>query len=315
MNRISRSLRLLLTGLVGLVLGASWPGRESRWLPRARAGVAAPVADGKLRIIAFGAHPDDCEIQVGGTGALLAAQGHHVKFVSVTNGDIGHWREAGGPLALRRKAEVVKADALLGVTTEVLDLHDGELLPTLENRRTITRLIREWKADLVLSHRSNDYHPDHRNTGLLLQDSAFMVTVPFFVPDAPYLRRNPVFLFYTDRFQKPNLSQADIVVDIGSVVEKKIDALSVMESQFLEGGANGGPELIPSDPARLAERKKQVRDGFANRARGVANRFRAQLVDWYGKERGDKVAFAEAFEVSEYGRVPTKDELKKLFAF
>ena len=83
---------------------------------------------------------------------MWAAQGHHVKFVSVTNGDIGHWRDAGGPLARRRKAEVEagRRDARAS-TTEVLDIHDGELLPTLENRRTITRLIREWKADIVMA--------------------------------------------------------------------------------------------------------------------------------------------------------------------
>src|SRR6266550_8486283 len=97
---------------------------------------AAPPDDGKLRIICFGAHPDDCELAAGGVGALWAAQGHHVKFVSVTNGDIGHWREAGGPLARRRKAEVERVANLLGIATEVLDIHDGELLPTLENRRT-----------------------------------------------------------------------------------------------------------------------------------------------------------------------------------
>src|SRR4029077_8718541 len=99
---------------------------------------AAPPDDGKLRIICFGAHPDDCELQAGGVGALWAAQGHHVKFVSVTNGDIGHWRDAGGPLARRRSSEVNRADGMLGVTSEVLDVHDGELLPSLENRRMIT---------------------------------------------------------------------------------------------------------------------------------------------------------------------------------
>src|SRR3954467_2501299 len=77
--------------------------------------------DGKLRIICFGAHPDDCELQAGGVGALWAAQGHHVKYVSVTNGDIGHWREAGGPLALRRRKEVEEASRILGTTVEVLD--------------------------------------------------------------------------------------------------------------------------------------------------------------------------------------------------
>src|SRR5580700_9291384 len=118
-----------------------------------------PPDDGMLRVICFGAHPDDCELAAGGTGAMWAARGHHVKFVSVTNGDIGHWREAGGPLALRRKAEVERADEILGVTSEVLDIHDGELLPTLENRRAITRLIREWNADIVMGPRPNDYHP------------------------------------------------------------------------------------------------------------------------------------------------------------
>src|SRR6478672_9468120 len=178
----------------------------------------ATAGEGKLRIICFGAHPDDCEIQAGGVATLWAAKGHHVKLVSVTNGDIGHWRDAGGPLAQRRKAEVQKADDLLRVTSEVLDIHDGELLPTLENRRTITRLIREWNADVVLSHRPNDYHPDHRYTGVLVQDAAYMVTVPFFGPEVPPLQKNPVFLFYSDTFQKPNPFQADIVVSIDSVI-------------------------------------------------------------------------------------------------
>src|ERR671930_2651379 len=105
---------------------------------------AGAQADGKLRIIAFGAHPDDNELRLAGTAAKWAALGHHVKFVAVTNGDIGHWREAGGPLARRRPAEVEAAAKILGITTQVLDLHDGELEPTLANRRTITRLIREW---------------------------------------------------------------------------------------------------------------------------------------------------------------------------
>src|SRR5437867_5419595 len=133
--------------------------------------------DGKLRIICFGAHPDDCELRAAGVAAKWAALGHHVKFVSVTNGDIGHWKMAGGPLANRRLAEVKKCAQILGIETQVLDIHDGELLPTLENRRTITRLVREWKADIVLSHRPNDYHPDIRNVGVLIQDAGYMVTV------------------------------------------------------------------------------------------------------------------------------------------
>src|SRR5438105_11200233 len=219
----------------------------------------------KLRIICFGAHPDDCEIQAGGVASMWAAKGHKVKFVSVTNGDIGHWRDAGGPLAQRRAAEVHEAARILGIVTEVLDIHDGELMPTLENRRTLTRLIREWQADIVMGPRPNDYHPDHRYTGVLVQDAAYMVTVPFFCPDIPYLKNNPVFLYYPDSFQKPNPFQPDIAVSIDQVVQKKLDALDALESQFYEGGANGSQDLVPTDPAKQQERHRQVRGGFERR--------------------------------------------------
>src|SRR3954465_7830842 len=101
------------------------------------------AADTPLRIICFGAHPDDCELQAGGTAALWAAKGHKVKFVSCTNGDIGHWREGGGPVAKPRLREDEQSAKILGIVVQILDIHDGELLPTVENRRTLTRLIRE----------------------------------------------------------------------------------------------------------------------------------------------------------------------------
>src|SRR5687767_11280937 len=276
---------------------------------------AAEGADRKLRIICFGAHPDDCELQIGGTGALWAAKGHKVKFVSVTNGDIGHWREAGGPLARRRFEEVQKAAQTLGVVTEVLDIHDGELLPTIENRRILTRLIREWKADLVISHRPNDYHPDHRYAGVLVQDAAYMVTVPFFCPDVPHMTNNPVFMYYPDRFQKPNPFAPDVVVDITPVIEKKLDALGAMPSQFYEGGANGHPGLMPKEAEAQKKRHAEVRNNFARRYQSIAERFRGQLGDWYGPDKAQGVKYAEAFELCEYGRQPDKKELRRLFPF
>ncbi|MBL8186877.1 MAG: PIG-L family deacetylase [Acidobacteria bacterium] len=272
-------------------------------------------AQRQLRIICFGAHPDDAEIGVSGTAALWAAKGHAVKLVAVTNGDIGHWNEAGGPLARRRKVEVERAAKILGTKVEVLDNHDGELLPTLENRKTITKLIREWKADIVISHRPNDYHPDHRYTGVLVQDAAYMVTVPNFAPDVPHLTNNPVFMYFSDRFEKPNPFQADVIVDVDSVMEKKLDGLLGMVSQFYEGGANGSQELMTTDPAKQKERWAVVRKRFVDRQKGVADKYRANLEEWYGKERGSKVQYAEAFEICEYGRRPDKAELKVLFPF
>src|SRR2546425_10870557 len=112
--------------VIAAVLEPAWPAEP------------APANNRPLRIICFGAHPDDCEIQAGGVAAMWAAKGHKVKFVSVTNGDIGHWREAGGPLALRGRSEVETAARIFGIPTEVLDIPYCELFPTGENRRTNT---------------------------------------------------------------------------------------------------------------------------------------------------------------------------------
>ena len=273
--------------------------------------------DGKLRIIVFGAHPDDAEYKAGGTGALWAKQGHHVKLVSVTNGDIGHWRMSGGALAKRRTAESKETCRRLGVTSQVLDIHDGELMPTLENRRTITRLIRQWKADIVIAHRPWDYHPDHRYVGVLVQDAAFMVTVPFFCPDVPPLKKNPVFLYSSDGFKKPYPFQADIAVSLDSVFKQKVDALMALESQHFEGGALGSAEKMAQVPsAEHPElRRAWLHKRWDRRQSNEANRFRAKLVELYGEERGQQIRYAEAFEICEYGRQPNAEEIKRLFPF
>lgn len=273
--------------------------------------------DGKLRIICFGAHPDDAEYKSGGSAALWAQMGHHVKLVSVTNGDIGHWSMAGGPLAQRRTAESGEVAKRLGVVSEVLDIHDGELMPTLENRREITRLIREWGADIVIAHRPWDYHPDHRYVGVLVQDAAFMVTVPYFLPSVPALKDNPVFLYSSDRFQKPYPFEADIAVDIGTVFEQKVDALTALVSQTFEGGALGSAEIMSEAPPESQPelRRQWLRDRWLERAGSEARRSRGALVKWYGEAHAEKVEHAEAFEICEYGRQPSDDEVRQLFPF
>src|SRR5712691_5239087 len=209
----------------------------------------------KIRVIAFGAHPDDCDIRAGGTAALFARMGHHVKFVAVTNGDAGHQSEGGGALAKRRRAEATESGRRLGVTYEVLDNHDGELLPTIPVREQIIRRIRQWNADVVLAPRPNDYHPDHRYTGVLVQDAAYMVVVPNICPDTPPLRKNPVFLYFEDGFQRPQPFRPDVAIAIDDVFTKKIDALDAHQSQFYEWlpWVDGRLDQVPKDPA---ERKK-----------------------------------------------------------
>lgn len=273
----------------------------------------APLAK-PLRIIVFGAHPDDCELAAGGTAARWVQQGYKVKFVSVTNGDIGHHEMAGAILARRRTAEVQKCAQILGVETEVLDIHDGELLPTLENRRTITRLIRQWQADVVVSHRPNDYHPDHRYTAILVQDAAFMVIVPSFCPDVPALRKNPVFLYSQDTFKKPNPFIPDVVVPIDDVIEQKVACVDALESQFYEWN----PWLfgyLNEVPTEKAARLEWTRGRVHRRNAATADRFRSELIALLGPEAGNNVRFAEAFEICEYGSQPSPAELKSIFPF
>ncbi|HEY0983918.1 PIG-L deacetylase family protein [Schlesneria sp.] len=297
---------VMLLGIVLCFVSASFGSERS-----------LPPEDGKLRIVVFGAHPDDAEFKTGGTAAKWAKSGHHVKLFSVTNGDIGHWQMAGGPLALRRAAESAAAAKKLGVTSQVLDIHDGELEPTLENRRLITRIIREWKADIVISHRPWDYHPDHRYVGILVQDAAFMVTVPFFCPDTPHLTKNPVFLYSSDGFQKPYPFRPDVAVAIDDVFSLKIDSLHELESQVYEGGASGSEEFVRSVPPAndVAGRKGWLKQRWHDRQTREADRYRDVLVQLYGEEKGKAVKYAETFELCEYGRKPTAAELKQLFPF
>ncbi len=262
-----------------------------------------------LRIMFIGAHPDDCDIKGGGTAALFVEMGYQVKFLSVTNGDAGHQSQGGGMLAKRRIAETKEVAKRLGVSYDVLDNHDGELLPTLEIRLQIIRKIREWKADVVIAPRSNDYHPDHRYTGVLVQDAAFMVGVPNVAPDVEPLRKNPVFLYFQDNFKKPNPFQPDIAVDITPVIDKKLAGFDARQSQFYEWlpWIGNYEEDVPKDPAKHKAYLLQKRVSKPNAE------VQKSLEKWYGAARAAKVLYAEAFEICEYGSQPTEAEIRVLF--
>ena len=274
------------------------------------ASVAALSAQGeKIRVIAFGAHPDDCDIRASGTAALFAQMGHAVKFVSVTNGDAGHQSMGGAALAERRLKEAKESARRLGIEYEVLNNHDGELLPTLEVRKEIIRQIRRWNADIVLAPRPNDYHPDHRYTGVLVQDAAYMVVVPDVTPDTPPLRKNPVFSYYEDHFQRPNPFRPDIAVIIDSVADKKTDALDSHVSQFYEWlpWVDGKLDQVPKDAVERKAWLKRTRLLPPNAA------VRASLVKWYGAEKGNAAKYYEAFEICEYGAQPNEARIRQLF--
>ncbi|MDF1574813.1 MAG: PIG-L family deacetylase [Bacteroidales bacterium] len=265
--------------------------------------------DQPLNVIVLGAHPDDCEGDAGGLALLYARMGHHVKFVSLTNGDAGHYAMGGGALAKVRMAEAAEAGKRLGVKEYVvMDNHDGELMPTLENRLKVIREIRKWNTDIVIGPRPNDYHPDHRYTSILMQDAAFMVIVPNVAPDVPPLEKNPVFLYAEDRFQKPNPFEADIAIDIDEVFEQKISGMAAHTSQYFDWlpWTSGTLDQIPEDEAaRLSYLAKR-------RTFSPGASTREALIKWYG-EKGKTVRHAEGFEICEYGKQPSQEELQRLF--
>lgn len=267
-----------------------------------------------LRILAIGAHQDDCEIKVGGTAALWTAAGHTVCLVSATNGATGHHEIGGIELVRRRTAEARAAAMLIGAQSLVLGMPNGELEPSLAYRRIMIGLIRDFKPDLILTHRPNDYHPDHRYTSQLVQDSAYVVTVPNNLPTSPALRHNPVIAYFADEFQKPQSFQPDIVVGIDAVLEKKVDMLHCHVSQMYEWlpfSAGREREVPKGDAERRAWMRKQRIQADARHAR----QYRKMLLKLYGRSKGAAFQYAEAFESCEYGAPMTQEKRRQLFPF
>ena len=262
----------------------------------------------QLRILIFGAHPDDCEWLAGGTMALYTHLGHQVMTVSLTNGDAGHNTMAGAPLARRRRDEAAAAAKTLGATSIVLDHHDGTLVPSLEVRLEVLQIMREFKPDLVISLRPWDYHPDHRYTGVVVQDAINMVIVGNLLPYVPKMSYIPVMVYTWDRFQKPYPFIPDVLVDVDAVYEQKMDALHCYTSQMYEWLDH--PET--DDPTeRRAWLKKKLEDEMTK----PVNLYRQKLIEIYGKEKGEQIHYAEAFEVCEYGAPLTPEARKRLFPF
>ena len=268
----------------------------------------------KLRILAFGAHPDDCDIIAGGTACLYRSLGHHVKFVSVTNGEAGHHQITGEELVTIRKAEAQAAAAIIGVDYDVLDYPDGRLEPTLAARWEIITIIRKFRPDLIFTHRPNDYHPDHRYTSQLVCDAAYMVTVPPVVPEVPALRENPVIMYFSDRFQRPYPFSADVVVDIEPVIDQVVEMLDCHRSQFYEWLAYNHQyeNELPDDDSG---RREWLGQRFRQRISWLAERFRSLLVETYGPKNGANAKWIEAFELCEYGTPLTDENQQRLFPF
>lgn len=268
----------------------------------------------QLRIMAIGAHPDDCEYMFGGTAALYRSLGHAVMFVSATNGNAGHQTLGRAELAAIRAGEARNVIALTGVEYVILNNDDGNLTDDLKTRDELIGVIRRFRPDVIITHRTNDYHTDHRHTGLLVQDASFLLGVPLVCPNVPCLRYTPVILSAYDTFKKPQEFVADIVVDIDSTLPQKAAMWDCHKSQFYDWLPWVERETDPvpaSEPDRLAWLEKKV----AGKDAAIARRLRDKLIERYGEARGSAVKHAEAYEISEYGASLPKEKIGEFFPF
>jgi LmbE family N-acetylglucosaminyl deacetylase len=268
----------------------------------------------KLRILVIGAHPDDCEIKAAGLAAKFSKMGHKVKFVSATNGDTGHYSMGGAQLAQRRSQETKKAGELIGIENEVLDIHNNGLEADISTREIFIRLIREFNPDIIITHRLNDYHPDHRRTAMLVQDSSYAIRIPNVCPLTPYMTHTPVILYMQDNFQKPTPFAPDVVIDIDDVIDTKTAMLDCHVSQVYEWlpWMDGYLDKIPDDPQ---ERIKWLKGNLKTRQGNIDGLVKDKLYELYGDEHAKNVKWVEAFEISEYGAKLPKDKIPHYFPF
>ncbi len=267
-----------------------------------------------LRILVFGAHPDDCDLRAGGTACLYARLGHHVRFVSLTNGDAGHHEIGGAPLAWRRRQEAQAAARCLGIDYVVLDHHDAELMPSLEVRAEVVAMIREMSPDLVMAPRLWDYHPDHRATAQVVMDAMYLATVPNYVSAVRHLDAMPVAVSVWDGFQRPYPFRADVVVDITEALDCKLEALHCHTSQVYEWLPYNAGKLA-AVPAEDDARKTWLREQQMGRAARLLEAYHGEIVERYGAERASRIKAVEVFEVSEYGTPLTPLARDRLFPF
>jgi len=267
-----------------------------------------------LRLLILGAHPDDAEFHAGGLASIYRTLGHTVRFVSVTNGDAGHHEISGKALAERRRAEAKAAAEIIGADCDVWQHADGWLEPTLDLRWQVIAELRRFAPDLVLTHRTDDYHPDHRAVGHAVRDASYLVTVPAIVPEIPALRRDPVVAYLPDRFTRPNPLRGDVVLDVGEQLDTIVAMLVCHVSQVFEWlPYNLG--ILDQVPASERERRAWLGGWYRDYLRPQANRYRQELTAAYGPTRGAAIEYAEVFEISEYAAPLDEAARRRLFPF
>lgn len=281
-----------------------------------------------MKILMIGAHQDDNEFRCGGLAYKYVKAGHEVRFLSMCNGCGGHHIMTPEETSRVRYGESQTVAKLLGITYDVWDIDDCTLVADLETRRKLIRYIREFSPDIIIAHRPNDYHADHRASGQLVQDASYILTVPHECPDVPAMRYMPIIVYNEDSFKNPPF-KADIVIDVDDAVDVKLKIADINVSQVYEWLPYTYGETVPEDKEErfkwlkgmeitadtTDEEVMNAKRGYAVRYAKTAARFRKELIEKYGEEKGAKVRYAEAYELCEYGTQITKEQLKEYFPF
>jgi len=261
----------------------------------------------KLNVIVIAAHPDEPEEYTGGTAALFAELGHRVKFLTMTNGDIGHYDYKGKELAERRRGEALRAAERLGVEAYTIwDISDGWLVPSPEHRDEVIREIRSWEADVVITfHGHGGGHFDNRNAGRIVREAAEYVA-----SGAASFGKQPLFLLMPD-FTTRAIYKPDIAVDITGVLEKKLLGCDAHASQFYELAA-WQKNIIHLVPDGWEKRRAFILT-YWSAFFDVSEEMRPALAKWYGEDKAVDIAYAEPFEIAPYNdRIPSDEELRAL---
>ena len=278
----------------------------------------------------IGAHQDDNEFRCGGITSKYKKLGHDVRFLCFTKGNAGHHILSDEEAVAVRAKESAAVAEFLGIKYDVWDYADCTVVADLETRNRLIRYIREYSPDVIITHRTIDYHPDHRAVALVVQDATYPLVVPHVCPEAPAMRQMPVVMYYEDRFKNPEF-ECDVVVDVDDEIDVKLKIADLNVSQVYEWlpYTHGEENEVPEGKEERFEWLKGMNitsettdeevmaasRGYSVRYAKVAARFRKELIKKYGEEKGSKVRYAEAFQVSEYGTQLTKELKDKLFPF
>lgn len=255
----------------------------------------------RYKVLSIGAHPDDADTSASGLLYKLVDKGWEARLLSVTDGSAGMYdlSRCGAPLAAIRKAEAKKSGALIGATYDVWDLPDARLEATLENRERMIRYIREFQPDLILTNRPGDYHPDHRNTAILVADASYLLTVPSICSDVPAMKHMPVILYWGDDFKRPYPMQADVIVPIDGYQEGRVEMACCHRCQYFDWMY--WPDRMDRKEWPWEQQVDALRQRFFQGDRDARKQVEEVLVKKWGPEKAAKIQAVELYEICEFG--------------